>query len=71
MTNLLTWFYDAPLRETRRVRVLDVLNHYRCIVKNYGELSTNDTRFDDYIVDNYFFDEGNGTCYVFVRNPDV
>lgn len=70
MTTLLNWFYDAPIRETRRVHLLDVLNHNRCIVKNYGELSTNDTHFDDYIVDNYFFDADNETCYVFVRNPN-
>lgn len=71
MTKLLTWFYDAPIHLTRKVRLLDVLHHNRCIVKNYGELSTSDTRFDDYIVDSYFFDEENGTAYVFVMNPDI
>ena len=69
MTTLLTWFYDAPIYLTRRVRLLDVLQNNRCIVKNYGELRTDDTRFDDYIVDYYFFDEDSGTAYCFVRNP--
>lgn len=71
MTTLLTWFYHASIRETRRVCLLDILNHNRCIVKNYGELSTDDTRFDDYIVVNYFFYADNETSYVFVRNPNV
>ena len=71
MKCLLQWYYELPIEESQRVRLLDVENHYRLILKNYGELLTDDTRFDNYLVKGSFFDSGTEITYCFVIQPQV
>lgn len=68
---LLQWYYEQPIEASQRVRLLDVDNHYRLILKNYGELSTDDTRFDNYLVTGSFYDSGTEITYCFVKCPPV